>query len=156
MDGFVETVKLVGAISGMATALFIVYDRLFRDRPIFALHAKHYVASGRENDVYLRIKNVTDEDIVIDEISITPPHFTLAVDTEFDSMVRAISAEFNPVVVGPLGERLVRVCRKRCGVGWRRQGGGGAAREGVLRRGPEAGEDHVRVHPRSIAQTAKA
>lgn len=40
MAGFVETVKLVGAIFAIATALFIFYDRLFRDRPIFALQAK--------------------------------------------------------------------------------------------------------------------
>jgi hypothetical protein len=34
MDGFMETVKLVGAILGIATAAFIVFDRLFRARAL--------------------------------------------------------------------------------------------------------------------------
>lgn len=63
----------MGAILGIGTASFIVFDRLYRDRPIFAPHVKSPSGSvgGRENDVYLRIKNVTDEDIVIDDVAIT-------------------------------------------------------------------------------------
>jgi hypothetical protein len=60
-----------------------------------------------DNEVFLRIKNVTDEDIVIDEISISPAHLTLSVDHEIRSLVSAMVSEFNQIVVGPLGERLL-------------------------------------------------
>jgi hypothetical protein len=35
MDWFLESVKLIGAVLGIATAAFIVFDRVFRNRPIF-------------------------------------------------------------------------------------------------------------------------
>jgi hypothetical protein len=109
MDGFVEAIKLVGAVLGIATAFFIVYDRLFRDRPIFSFQVRRPVgaASSVENDIYLRIKNVSDEDIVIDEISITPPHLTFSVDGEVRSIAEAIVRDFNQIVVGSLAERLL-------------------------------------------------
>jgi hypothetical protein len=109
MDGFVEALKLVGAVIGIATASFIVYDRLFRDRPIFSLQASRPAgsASSVDNDIYLRIKNVSDEDIIIDEISISPPHLTFSVDGEVCSIAKAVLREFNQIVVGPLGERLL-------------------------------------------------
>jgi hypothetical protein len=102
-------VKLVGAVLGIGTASFIVFDRPYRDRPIFAIHVKAPAGmrTGRDNDVYVRIKNVADEDIVIDDISIAPAHLTLSVDGEIHSMVSAMINEFNQVVVGPLGERLL-------------------------------------------------
>jgi hypothetical protein len=106
MDGFLEGVKLAGALLGIGTASFLVYDRLFRDRPIFALHVKGQ-ASRRENDVYLRIKNVTDEDIVIDDVSISPAHLALSVDGEIHSLVSAMIIEVHPIAIGPFGERLL-------------------------------------------------
>jgi hypothetical protein len=58
MDWFLESVKLIGAVLGIATAAFIVFDRVFRGRPIFALHAKVRVPG--DNDLFLRVKNVLD------------------------------------------------------------------------------------------------
>jgi hypothetical protein len=109
LDGFLEWVKLAGALLGIGTASFIVFDRLYRDRPIFALHVRGQMglAAGLDNEVYLRIKNVTDEDIVIDEISINPAHLTLSIDNEIRSLVSAMVSGFNQIVVGPLGERLL-------------------------------------------------
>jgi hypothetical protein len=110
MDGFLEWVKLAGSLVGLATASFVVWDRVYRDRPIFALHVKSPPtgrAGGRENDVFLRIKNVSDEDIVVDDVSIGPAHLTLSVDNEIRSLVSAMVSEVHPIVVGPFGERLL-------------------------------------------------
>jgi hypothetical protein len=109
MGGFVEAVKLIGAILGIATASFIVYDRLFRDRPDFSFRVRRPVgaASSVENDIYVRIKNVSDEDIIIDEISISPALLTFSVDGEVRSIARAIIRDFNQIVVAPFAERLL-------------------------------------------------
>jgi hypothetical protein len=51
MDTFVELIKLIGGILGIiatilsvASAVFIVWDRVLRGRPIFALQADPRVA----------------------------------------------------------------------------------------------------------------
>lgn len=77
-----------------------------------ALHRKHRMsANSVENDIYLRIKNVTDEDIVIDEISISPALLTFSVDGEVRSIAKAVIRDFNQIMVGPLAERLLILIR---------------------------------------------
>ena len=109
MNIFIETIKFIGSCLGIATALFIVFDRLYRDRPIFSLRV---VSRQRGAENKLRIKNTTDEDLVIDGISFDPKYFTLAVDDGIrSSIVSSIRrrGEFDPIVVGPRGERLLRL-----------------------------------------------
>jgi hypothetical protein len=55
-DWIVEPIKLVGSLLGIATAAFIVYDRLVSGRPVFAISAKPGSRSRRDNYLFLRIK----------------------------------------------------------------------------------------------------
>jgi hypothetical protein len=48
-DWIVEPIKLVGSLLGIATAAFIVYDRLVSGRPVFAISAKPGSRSRRDN-----------------------------------------------------------------------------------------------------------
>jgi hypothetical protein len=64
-DSFLEGIKLVGSVIGLASGVFLVYDRLFRNYPIIYLAVSDYWPA-------LCLKNVTSETIVIDEIKITP------------------------------------------------------------------------------------
>jgi hypothetical protein len=50
--------------------LFVIYDRVVRGRPIFVLHVAGRIAG--ENRLFLRMKNVLDEDIVVEDWQITP------------------------------------------------------------------------------------
>jgi hypothetical protein len=62
----VEIIKFVGSVAGLFTAGFLIYDRLIRSRPIAYLGVSEY-------KVDLRLKNVTPETIIVEEITITPP-----------------------------------------------------------------------------------
>jgi hypothetical protein len=105
INAALEVVKLVGAIAGLASSAFLVWDRVYRSRPIFGLHIVQGEAQG-SNYVYLRFKNVVDEDLIIDDIVATPPHLAPALDRELDSMVRAAAhAGFGLLTIGPLNER---------------------------------------------------
>ena len=77
----------VGGILAIPTAIFIVYDRLVRGRPIFAIHADGKI--GGENRLFLRVKNVLDEDIVIEDWQITPPLLSLSTDHSIRALVAA-------------------------------------------------------------------
>ena len=61
IDALVEVVKLVGAIGGLASSEFLVYDRLIKSRPMV------YFGSDK-GDVVLCVKNTIDEAIVVNSI----------------------------------------------------------------------------------------
>jgi hypothetical protein len=59
---------LVGSLCGLGSAIVLIYERVIRTRPILHLHPGDYA-------VQLRIKNVTDEAILIDQITVSPAVF---------------------------------------------------------------------------------
>ena len=66
LEGIIEAVKFFGGLSGLASGAFLVYDRLLKNQPLIFLVAQEYIAA-------LRLKNVAQETIVIEEIDIKPP-----------------------------------------------------------------------------------
>ncbi len=71
LDWVVELVKFVGGLGGLASATFLVYDRIYRYRPSAFLIPVDYKTS-------IRFKNVAAETIIIDQVVITPPMLLLA------------------------------------------------------------------------------
>lgn len=103
MDSVAEAIKLIGGILGIATATFIVFDRIWRNQPIFALHAKPRVAG--DNYLFLRIKNVLDEDIVIENWSVSPQLVGLSTDTSVRAIAGAMLDDVPTTILPPLGEQ---------------------------------------------------
>jgi len=103
MDTLVELIKLIGGILGIVTAVFIVWDRVLRGRPIFALQAEPRVPG--DNYLFLRIKNVLDEDIVIENWRVTPSELVgLSTDVSVRAIVQARLGPIPLAIVPPLGE----------------------------------------------------
>lgn len=88
----IETLELFGAVCGIAAIAFLIYDRDFRRRPMMHLHPGDYA-------IQLRIKNLIDEAIIVDEIVATPPVIGVA-ETKAAPM---------SILVKPFEERLVRM-----------------------------------------------
>jgi hypothetical protein len=84
----VEVIKTAGAIHAFAVTAFIVYDRVSRDQPIFALHAEARVAG--DNCLFLRIKNVLDEDVVVENWRVSPDLAMLSADTSAEAMTAGV------------------------------------------------------------------
>jgi hypothetical protein len=97
-----EGIKLIGGILGIATAAFIVFDRLLRGRPIFALHAKPRVPG--DNYLFLRVKNLLDEDVVIENWRINPPLVGLSTDVSVRAIAGAVCGQIPAAILPPLGE----------------------------------------------------
>jgi hypothetical protein len=100
MDWLVEALKLLGGVLAIPTAAFIVYDRLVRYRPIFALHAEK--GSPGDNYLFLRIKNVVDEDIVIENWNVAPPIVGLSTDASTRSIGAAVVGNIPRAILPPL------------------------------------------------------
>jgi hypothetical protein len=100
-DWIVEPIKLVGSLLGIATAAFIVYDRLVSGRPVFAISAKPGSRSRRDNYLFLRIKNILDEEIVVESWKISPALVGLSLDHSLDSIVNAQAGEIPLAILKP-------------------------------------------------------
>jgi hypothetical protein len=66
LSDIAEGVKFFGGLSGLASAIFLIYDRLYRSQPIAFLMPHEYKAA-------LRLKNVAKETIIIEGIDVSPP-----------------------------------------------------------------------------------
>lgn len=121
----IESVKLLGAIAGLATAAFIILDRLLQGRPI-----AYVVASGNPTDprYHLRVENASNVGILITDI--TMPHGVRV--WRDDSTRSAIAAEMQDTFLAELDKGEVRdfpfLVRKEAQVGrlwlfihWRRR-----------------------------------
>src|ERR1700687_4984055 len=89
LDSVIGVVKFVGGVGGLASSAFLIYDRVFRDRPAAFLIPANYKTN-------LRFKNVAAETIIIDEIIITPPMLKVAKANDLITMNEEKSAVLYP------------------------------------------------------------
>jgi hypothetical protein len=89
---FLEIFEVIGAICGIAAVVFLFYDRDYRSRPTMHLHPGDYA-------IQLRIKNMIDEAIIVDDIVAAPP------------VIGVAEAKGAPaaVLVKPYEERFIRM-----------------------------------------------
>jgi hypothetical protein len=105
-----EWLKLVGSIGGLASSGFLIYDRIWRLRPIVYLQPHDF-------KVHLRIKNTADEALIIGRITVSPKVLSIAMNDGENaallSIVEAITAGEGGgrsfLVLGPQEERSFRL-----------------------------------------------
>jgi len=81
----VEWVKLVGGIGGIASSGFLIYDRMWRLCPMAYLQAQ-------KASVYLCVKNVANETLIIDSIDVSPKVFAISRRGKKDDFVSRVEA----------------------------------------------------------------
>src|SRR5262245_12298875 len=86
-----EAIKLIGAIVGLATGAFTVWDRWARGRPLAWVTAKKL---GVNPFKYIRIKNPGPADVFILAVRAYPPE-VYAVSKDHSSDAIAGAASFN-------------------------------------------------------------
>jgi hypothetical protein len=111
----VEAVKFFGGLGGIASSIFLVYDRFVRNRPFAYLRPHDFAAE-------LLVKNVAGEPIIIDEFDVVPPVVGFSRNNDRLSTIEAVAARFYPdqagenarkvfVLIPPLGERGFHLVR---------------------------------------------
>jgi hypothetical protein len=122
LTSVVELVKFVGGLSGLASAAFLIYDRMFRFRPLaFLIPVEH--------KTNIRFSNVAPETVIIDQITITPPIVKVvkANDLMTENDDRAAvwyptkdeKPEFTFVVIKPMDKRTFALHRSAEFESWR-------------------------------------
>jgi hypothetical protein len=86
----VEWLKLVGSIGGLASSGFLVYDRLYRLRPIVYLQP-------HDKRVHLKVNNTANEAIVIDKIDVSPKVLGIVMKERKGDLVSRMDATANAI-----------------------------------------------------------
>src|SRR5436190_16240467 len=64
-DTIIETIKTVGSFAGFLTALFLIWDRFIKNRPVALIVARPLVPESRRILHFLYVKNVSDRPILV-------------------------------------------------------------------------------------------
>lgn len=89
----------IGAIVGLVTGIFTVWDRLARWRPIA------YIFATIPGSTYIRIKNLGQVDVIVRHIQAHPPTFNIATDDLVHAIVSGMIDRLPPSVIDPQGKR---------------------------------------------------
>ena len=84
-DGLFEIVKSVGAIVGLVTGGFVVFDRMFRHRPYLSFRPRGVTQSS----IDLLFHNAADEGLTIERVKVVPSVFSVAFGDDLRSTVEA-------------------------------------------------------------------
>lgn len=83
--GLLEAVKTVGALVGLITGIFVVVDRLMRNRPYISYRPRNATQSSLD----LLVHNASEDGIAIEGVEISPHVFSLAYGQALIDTVRA-------------------------------------------------------------------
>ncbi|MGO4739252.1 hypothetical protein AB4099_22070 [Bosea sp. 2KB_26] len=104
-----EYVFKLGSLAGLVSAGFLIFDRFFAHRPTLSLHrvVEHYAP-----EVYLRIVNNHDSDLIIHSIECSPDRWTIAEDDETKAIATAVlRRKLTDHVIPPKGTHLLLIIR---------------------------------------------
>ena len=115
---FTEIYKALGATAGICSAVFLVWDRFLRDRPLVGWCLD-------DGELAFRVTNAANEDVYISSITIEPVELTWTWSSEIRDMGNALSrqrgsgvqkqygAEAPPeFVLRPKAEKVLRILHK--------------------------------------------
>jgi hypothetical protein len=103
-----ELLKTIGALSGLATALFTLFDRFLRFQPLVSVTAQLGLTSSNATPL-LRIRNVAPFDILVEKIEIEPTLIGLSQQQTIRAMVDVLTGDRITVLLGPSDEQLLYI-----------------------------------------------
>src|SRR5262245_46874763 len=102
----IETVKTIGSLVGLATGIFILYDRLARGRPVASL------TISRENErpsPRIRISNPSSYDVAILNVTCHPRVYLLTDQEGPEGNLRASFGHIPDFMLKPGESKEVRI-----------------------------------------------
>jgi hypothetical protein len=83
----VGVITLIGAIAGLVTTAFLIWDRWARGRPLAWVTAKKFGASSYK---YIRLQNPGPADVFIMGVRAHPPIYGIATDDSKEAIAAAV------------------------------------------------------------------
>jgi hypothetical protein len=112
MDGW-HWLAGTGAAFGIGNTAFLIYNQMFRYRPIASVTATRGWSGEGHATPTLRVQNTAPYNIVIERFSVSPPYCTISAKSEIRAIVASQRPDV-PTLLGPKEERqFVIVVRDR-------------------------------------------
>lgn len=109
-----QVIAAIGAGLGIVNTAFLVFDRLFRHRPIISVSAVRGMGGGGHATPVLRVKNVAPFDIVIERFVAEPQHLAISASQENRAILDVLTGADVPILLEPLEQRqLVIIVQDR-------------------------------------------
>ena len=98
----IQTISFVGSLIGIATGIFVLFDRILRSRPIAFISVK----GNQHNPLnYVRVKNVGAIDVIVFDIQAKPRSFEISTDHSVRGIAGAILNRPSFAVLTPGAEQ---------------------------------------------------
>jgi hypothetical protein len=98
----IQTISFVGSLIGIATGIFVLFDRILRNRPLAFI----MLGGNAHNPLhYVRVKNVGAIDVIVFDIEARPRSFEISADHSVRGIANAISNEPTYAIVAPGAEQ---------------------------------------------------
>jgi hypothetical protein len=98
-----DTLTTVGSLVGLITGAFVLFDRLWRGRPIACVQTEPNTGGKIKG---IRIRNAAQVDILIREIRVKPPFVRVARSSEIYDLASALIKGEMVAVLGPSHARF--------------------------------------------------
>jgi hypothetical protein len=109
-----EFLKSIGAISGLLSGLFLLYDRYAKGRPIASFTVRQ---QATRKVACIRVTNIGDHDVAIIDATVTPAVYFLTEDLEVGTLLEGAAGQRPYFMLKPREEKeLVIAPRFRNGV----------------------------------------
>jgi hypothetical protein len=114
VDGSVfEVIKTVGGISGICTAIFLIYDRFTKHYPVAVIEARPLIEGGANIGHFLFLKNVSDRPILLSWTDGQTDRLKIARDHSARNIMRSLFAGETTIALAPQAATRLPVIKPR-------------------------------------------
>ena len=98
----IQTISFIGGLIGIATGIFVLFDRVLRNRPL-----ANVVLKGNQHNPlhYVRVKNVGAIDVIVFDIKANPRSFEISTDHSVRGLAGAIMDKPSFAILPPGAEQ---------------------------------------------------
>jgi hypothetical protein len=109
----IQTISFVGSLIGIATGIFVLFDRVLRNRPLAFI-----VLKGNPHNPlhYVRVKNVGVIDVIVFDIKGSPRFFEISKDHSVKGIAGAILDKPSFAILAPGQEQDFPFFRNPSGI----------------------------------------
>src|SRR5581483_7482919 len=111
MDALFEIVRTLGAIAGLASAVFLIWDRATKHHPVALFEAHPLVEGGSKIEVFVRLKNVSDRPVLLSWPNSQGRGLYIARNDSAEGIMNYLSEGETTIALSSQGEKVFPLLR---------------------------------------------
>jgi hypothetical protein len=110
-DSFFEVVKTVGGLSGISSAVFLIYDRFTKHYPVAFIEARPLIEGSQNIVPFLFLKNVSERPILLSWTDGDAAKLRIGRDQSSRGIMRTLFDGETTIALSPQGEAVLPMFR---------------------------------------------